>query len=429
MKNNVILLGLNELNLDFIRHYCNLESLPNFKKVLNNGFIETQSEHEYHLLEPWIQWVTIYTGKTYAEHQVFRLGDITERPDLSQIFEELEASNYSVGAISPFNADNRLKNTPFFVPDPWTEAAVSGPQIIKKLSKAISQLVNDNAQSKVSISSLLALLQGMVGYISPSRYLHYAKLAKNVRKPGVRAVILDNLLADIFVRLWTKNKPDFAYLFLNAGAHIQHHYLYNSSAYTGDIKNPEWYCASGYDPLLAVLKEYDEILGQVLAMDVKVMIATGLHQVPHNHLTYYWRLTNHAEFLSLIGISDYKKVQPRMSRDFLIEFDTEASCSAAENVLLSLKMKEDNEPIFSADNRGKSLFMELVYPNDITDTMAITNGAAIHVPHFKKLVAFVAIKNGEHHGTGYLLANEPLTKGTIQLKEVYHIIKEKVKVG
>jgi hypothetical protein len=427
MKNNVILLGLNELNLDFIKHYCQIGHLPNFKKILTYGYKETESEQEYHLLEPWIQWVTIYTGKTYAEHQVFRLGDITERQDLSQIFEELEAENYSVGAISPFNAANRLKNSPFFVPDPWTDTTVSGPAIIQKLSKAISQLVNDNAQSKVSISSLMALLQGMIGYISPSRYLHYAKLAKNVRKPGIRAVILDNLLADVFMTLWKKNQPDFSYLFLNAGAHIQHHYLYNSSAYTGNIKNPEWYCAQGYDPLEAVLKEYDRMLGRILDLNVKVLIATGLHQVPHVHLTYYWRLLNHKEFLSRLGIKAYKSVQPRMSRDFLVEFDTESSCKAAEKVLISLKMQEDGEPVFSADNRGKSLFMELIYPNDISETMTVTNGTNITIDHFRKTVAFVAIKNGEHHGTGYLLSNEPLAAETIQLKEVYHILKNMVK--
>ena len=47
-----------------------------------------------------------------------------------------------------------------------------------------------------------------------------------------------------------KNKPDFSNLFLNSGAHIQHHYLFNSKAYLGNIKNPEWYCPKDYDPLI-----------------------------------------------------------------------------------------------------------------------------------------------------------------------------------
>ena len=85
-----ILLGLNG-NFDYIKHYINIGLLPNFKTLfITQKPVETISENEYKLLEPWIQWVSIHTGKTYDEHQVFRLGDIVEHPNLSQLFEELE---------------------------------------------------------------------------------------------------------------------------------------------------------------------------------------------------------------------------------------------------------------------------------------------------------------------------------------------------
>ena len=111
MKNKTILLGLNELNFDYIKFYVNKGLLPSFKKIFEiQKPIETVSEKEYKLLEPWVQWVTIHSGKSYKEHNVFRLGDIVNNPELSQIFEELEAEGLSVGAVSPFNAENRLKN-------------------------------------------------------------------------------------------------------------------------------------------------------------------------------------------------------------------------------------------------------------------------------------------------------------------------------
>ena len=101
---STILLGLNELNFDYIKYYANQGKLPVLKSLLEqNELIETESEQEYQLLEPWIQWVTIHTGKSFEEHKVFRLGDIVERPDLSQIFEEIEQKGLTVGAISPFN--------------------------------------------------------------------------------------------------------------------------------------------------------------------------------------------------------------------------------------------------------------------------------------------------------------------------------------
>lgn len=81
------------------------------------------------------------------------------------------------------------------------------------------------------------------------------------------------------LKLWKKHKPDFSNLFLNSGAHIQHHYLFNSKAYQGDLKNPDWYCSVDFDPLIKILSEYDYQIGKLLKLkDVKLIIATGLHQ-------------------------------------------------------------------------------------------------------------------------------------------------------
>ena len=38
--------------------------------------IETSSEKNYENLEPWIQWVSFYTGKSYEEHKVFFLNEL-----------------------------------------------------------------------------------------------------------------------------------------------------------------------------------------------------------------------------------------------------------------------------------------------------------------------------------------------------------------
>jgi hypothetical protein len=58
--------------------------------------------------------------------------------------------------------------------------------------------------------------------------------------------------------------------------------------------------------------------------------------------------------------------------------------------------------------------------------MTVTNGTNITIDHFKKTVSFVAIKNGEHHGTGYLLSNTNISNGTIPLTDIYHIVKDTV---
>lgn len=428
MKNKTILLGLNELNFDYIKFYINQGLLPNFKKIFNTQPpIETTSENEYKLLEPWVQWVTIHTGKTYDEHKVFRLGDIVNNPELSQIFEELEAEGLSVGAVSPFNAENRLNNPAFFVPDPWTKTNPSGNWIVKALYQAVHQSVNDNAKSKLNLKSMISLGLGLLLYVPISRWFHYVKTVSKAKNPGAKAIVLDSLLADVYLTLWKKHKPDFSNLFLNSGAHIQHHYLFNSKAYQGNLKNPDWYCPNGYDPIIQILSEYDYQIGKLLKLNnIKLIIATGLHQQPHKYLTFYWRLKEHVKFADIIGIKNFSEILPRMSRDFLVKFNKESDALNAESLLNSFYASKDDIKIFEVDNRGTSLFVELVYPNDIEDNDSIySNESNLKLKSFKSYLAFVAIKNGEHNGIGYVTSNFDLKQEEkIELTSLKSIIKK-----
>jgi hypothetical protein len=428
MKNKTILLGLNELNFNYINFYINQGLLPNFKKTFEiQPPIETVSENDYKLLEPWVQWVTIHSGKSFKEHNIFRLGDIVNNPEISQIFEELEAEGLSVGAVSPFNAENRLRKPSFFVPDPWTKTNPSGNWIVKALYQAVHQSVNDNAKSKLNLKSMISLGLGLLLYVPISRWFHYVKTVSKAKNPGAKAVVLDSLLADVHLTLWKKNKPDFSNLFLNSGAHIQHHYLFNSKAYQGNLKNPDWYCPKGYDPLIQILSEYNYQIGEILKLkDIRLIIATGLHQQPHEHLTFYWRLKEHLMFADMIGIKNFTEILPRMSRDFLVKFDNEKDALSAEKLLNSFYASKDDIKIFEVDNRGTSLFVELVYPNDIEDNDSIySKESNLKLEKFKSYLAFVAIKNGEHNGIGYVTSNLDLKQEEkIELTSLKSIIKK-----
>ncbi len=427
MKEKLILLGLNELNFDYIKYYSEKGLLPNFKYLFNEfGYSATTSEKEYQLLEPWIQWVTVHTGKDYDEHQVFRLGDIVERKDLKQIFEIAEEKGLTVGAVSPFNADNRLKEPKFFVPDPWTQTKASGEKFIQDVSKAVSQAVNDNAKESVSKKSILAIIKTLLKVVKPSSYPQYFKLLLSIKsKVGIKAVVLDKLLGDTFIHQWKKHQPDFSNLFLNTGAHFQHHYMFNSAAYDGDLKNPEWYCPEKQDPLLGILIEYDKIIGKLLKLKTRLIVCTGLHQKPHKHNTFYWRLNDHDNFLAELEIKGIKTVTPRMSRDFLIEFHSKKDASLAQETLEKYESVKDKTKIFTVDNREDSLFVELTYPNDIDEDFKIQGDKT--VSNFKDKIAFVAIKNGEHDPIGYFIDTNNVVNNleeTVELKEVFNTIVE-----
>ena len=399
----LLCLELNEINFGYVRFYADRGALPHFADLIDrHGIAETTSESRYEELEPWIQWITAHTGLPLSKHGVFRLGDIVKH-DLPQIWEVLEAQGVSVGAVSPMNAKNRCRNAEFFVPDPWTKADLTASGLLKKLYGAVAQAVNDNAQSKITPQSVLWLLAGAARYARPANYTTYLELASSARrKPWAKAMFLDLLLADVFIRETKNSTPDFASLFLNAGAHIQHHYMFNSAAYSGQLKNPDWYATAEADPVLEIYQLYDRIVGQVQDAfpDTRLMLATALHQDPHPEVTFYWRLKNHAAFLDRIG-APFRSVEPRMSRDFLITCDN-ANDAERTAELLSAAKAEDGTPLFDVDNRGNDLFVMFTYPHDIgADFIYLIGNERYH--GLKEDIAFVAIKNGQHNGIGYFI--------------------------
>src|SRR5205823_14058854 len=132
------------------------------------------------------------------------------------------------------NARHGLRDPAFFIPDFWTKTRISAPPLLTRLHEAVVQLVSDNAEARLTPRSAAALLVGLTGYAAPRNYSMYASLAMtNASRPWRRAILLDLLLSDVFISLVRRKSPDFATLFLNAGAHIQHHYLFSAQCYRG----------------------------------------------------------------------------------------------------------------------------------------------------------------------------------------------------
>jgi hypothetical protein len=399
----LFLLELNEINFDFVKRYIASGKLPNLARLIDeHGIIETTSEQEYDKLEPWIQWVTAHTGKSFAEHGVFRLGDIVNH-EIEQIWEVLERHNVSVAALSPMNAKNRTTNAAFFMPDPWTSTPVTGPTLLAKISAAISQAVNNNAQARISPTSMYWLFLGALRYARLKSYTYYLILVWRAlnNKEWAKAQILEELLANIAIKECRSKKPQFVSLFMNAGAHIQHHYMFNASVYDGTQRNPKWLVAPQHDPVFEIYNQYDRILGHLRQAlpDYRLIISTGLHQDPYPELKYYWRLKDHQNFLNMIG-AKFLTVEPRMSRDFLIQCDSKVEAIATQMILES-SCDIDGIKLFDIDNRGDSLFVMLTYPKEISQGLQFKVGNIAYP--LKEHCTFVAIKNGEHNGIGYLI--------------------------
>jgi hypothetical protein len=420
---DLILVELNEINFDLVRHYTESGAkLPVLKQLMVQGELTSLSEEVYEHLEPWIQWPSVHTGKTYDEHQVFRLGDAGSYQG-TQLFEEIENRGYSVGNLSAMNAANRMEKPAFFIPDPWTDTPADRSFLSRALAQAVSQTVNDNTGGKITAQSALNLGLASIALISPRRYVWFVKkLLWALSKPWRKAMFLDLLLAEYFAALVKRKKPEFSTLFLNAGAHVQHHYMLSSSVLTDTaFRNPDWYVEAGADPLLEVYQQYDEILGRLMRLpDTRYVIATGLSQKPYDKPVFYYRLADHASFLALLDIA-YVSVEPRMTRDFLIRFGDDAARDQAVEKLSALTI--EGVALFGQlDKRTNEVFVTMDYPMEISSNTVLDANAFLDASFkFVNHVNFVAIKNGEHQGKGFVFI-DPRLEGA-EFKDGDHVAR------
>ena len=164
-KNNLILIELNEINFDIVKKYFSLfpNQFSTLKKLEKLNKFYTSSEELYENLEPWIQWTSVHTGKTFDEHKIFRLGDISKTNNI-QIFETIEKRGYTIGCISPMNVRNSLNSPCYFLPDPWTITPSDNSWWSKKISNAVSESVNDNSKNKFKISNLIILMMAIIRF-------------------------------------------------------------------------------------------------------------------------------------------------------------------------------------------------------------------------------------------------------------------------
>ncbi|MDB9862707.1 hypothetical protein OAC78_04960 [Litorivicinus sp.] len=395
--------------MDIVKEYISLGyALPNFSKLLSGGMVRTSAETEVELLEPWIQWASVHTGKSFDEHKIFRLGDITQNKQ-RQVFEEIESRGYKVGCLSPMNSRNELENPAFFIPDPWTLTHSDNSFASRLLASAMKQLVNDNAQAKLTFGSVWKLCLALLLIVPIRDLLTLSRTLKSsVTQPWRKAIFFDTLLHVVFENLVKRTQPDFAVLFLNAGAHIQHHYMHSSkvlSNLTG-CRNPEWYVPKGFDPLAELLMAYDGIVGQLTnRVDYEYVIATGLTQKIYSEPEFYYRLKDHAEFLNLLDIT-YSSVTPRMSRDFLVSFIDNQDRNRAAKQLLQVTI--DGIAIFqNIEIRDFQIFATLEHPKEILPTAEVLTGSGCRYFALNHLV-IVAIKNGGHDSEGFLFKSDSL---------------------
>ncbi len=219
-------------------------------------------------LEPWIQWVTVHSGKPYAEHQIHHLGD-GHKLDVPNIWDLLSDAGNSVWVCGSMNVDYKSPINGWVLPDPWVRRVAPTPEELEPYYKFVSANVQEHTSGNVQLTRAdqIAFLRFMASHgLRPQTVGAILKQLAGERRSDVgwkRAVVLDRLQSDVFRRHYKRAKPDFSTLFLNSTAHYQHLYWRNMEPEHFKVKPAADEQEVYEEAILFGYQEMDRLIGEL----------------------------------------------------------------------------------------------------------------------------------------------------------------------
>ena len=425
MKNKLAI-NLNEINWEWLLGYARLKNFKNIVSLFSLEMVTTKSEKQYKYLEPWIQWPTYYLGKSFSKHNYFHLGDADKNNKNYSIYNYFQDNEGDVLALAPMNCSFKPKNNSLLIHDPWSKkGVVNGSNFLNKFWDAICYFVNENSTNNFKINYLIYLFVGLIRFARFRNYFFYLKLLTlSIFFKWARAIFLDLLLFDVYFSLVKPGRYKYSSIFLNAGAHIQHHYLYDSLIYKsqkGKNENPTCYSSifsKFLDPLYQIYKVYDHITYDLLRLSKKfnIEITTGLQQKENPKPYFQYRIKNFEDFFNLISIK-YTHYEKKMSRDVYVFFNNKCDLESARKELY--KFTINNKPLFKIwlSKKDLSMFVQVSYRGDLRALKMVKFDNQLI--DFTKFFTVVSIENAIHITKGWHINNFHKFKNTeIPLKDL-----------
>ena len=359
----LLIIELNEFNHEVVYKISKKYNLKNLLFFLNQKKTKTlcEDEIEHHGLDPWVQWVSIHTGKSSSIHKVKRLGSV---PNLRfpQIWETLSDKNITSGVWGAMNAiRNNCHNCLFFVPDPWTFSEKAYPSFLNyflDLPRYYSKNYLSPSILKLffkSIKLFILLFNPLIFHDLISSLLRGVFfILRNGISNSSFFVLYDLISVSIFVSLKKKYDTSFNIIFLNSLAHIQHHHW--------DNKNES-------KKIVSCLKVLNYSIGKILKSCEKtdgLILLNGLGQKNVYRQGYcIYRQKKTSKFLKRLKIK-YLRVEEGMTNDVHIFFGNSKDLIFAYELLKNCKLEDKKFFHVELDkNNTNKIFYQIDYFNSI----------------------------------------------------------------
>ena len=264
-QKELLLIYLNEFNLEFLNKGAKKYNCPSIKEVLKLKKIQTYTKDKTQDvdLDPWVQSVSISTGKSSKKHKIFKLGESLKK-DHVQMWDKLSEKKITCSVWGAMNSKLRNnKYMEYYFPDPWNFKDSTKPKNLMGLY----YLPNYYAKNYIKFNYLKFFYFSLIFFYNLILRVNLKIFFKDLFfatklffKRGIKNFILfflfDLIFLNIFEKTINNKKSSFSMIFLNSIAHYQHNNW-------NEIKNEKYFyifIENIFKKILKIKKNYNSVL-------------------------------------------------------------------------------------------------------------------------------------------------------------------------
>lgn len=408
-----ILLELNELCPPILQRMMARDELPNFRALhAKSDVFVTHTDDES--LEPWVQWVTLHTGKGQSVHGAREL-DEGHLIQTTRLWDKLAEQGLTSLIFGSMNGDTTGSEKVFLFPDPWSAGVKATDPNFQSLHDFIGHQVKEhtNPDSKPGLVDMakvgaflashglsLKTVSSIVGQLTSEK-------TKNTDLHWRRAIILDLLLWDVFESSYKKRRPDFATFFANSTAFLQHRYWRHMEPDAYEVKPSRQDLETYGGAIEESYRHMDDIVGRAVKLagpNGRIIFATALSQeanLRYEHIggKFVYRPTDFTRLFQWAGAPPATSFEPVMTHQTWASYDSESDAVAAEAALD--RITSNGKTIMEWQRDGNRIMFWCGLISQVEDGFQLTQSQTGEPIAFSDLfMSLGQVNNSQHHSDG-----------------------------
>jgi hypothetical protein len=410
----VLALELNELCPPIIDRMMAAGELPNFKQLHAKSDVHVTWADESEDLEPWVQWVTLHTGRKQDVHGVKEL-DEGYRVAQPRIWDKLGDQGLKSLVFASMNS-NAVSPNVNLVPDPWSVRVKPTDPAYKAFHDFIAFNVTEhtNAAHKPSKKMVMDFARFMMARgLSLSTVMTTVRQLMDEKSRGRdlkwrRAMILDLLMWDVFEKEYARQKPDFATFFANSTAFLQHRYWRHMDPGAYQVKPSAQDMASYGSAIEDSYRHMDRIVGKAMKLvgpGGRIVFVTALSQeanLRYEHIggKFVYRPHSFEALNKFMGGPADATFEPVMTHQAWASFKSAEDATAFEKALGD-NIQSNGATAMEFRRTDNRVFFWCGYISKVDDDLTLTNPKTGERKAFSELFQLIGqVNNSQHNRSG-----------------------------